>query len=60
LSELGVLYLFLDGLCEPLRVHGVSREAVLCGWAITVEGRKVLRSLALGGRESYEAWARRG
>jgi putative transposase len=56
LSELGVLYLFLDGLYEPLRVHGVSREAVLCGWAITVEGRKVLLSLRLGGRESYDAW----
>ncbi len=56
LSELGVLYLFLDGLYEPLRVHGVSREAVLCAWAITVEGRKVLLSLLLGGRESYEAW----
>jgi transposase-like protein len=56
LSELGVLYLFLDGLYEPLRVHGVSREAVLCAWAITVEGRKVLLSLSLGGRESYEAW----
>ena len=56
LSELGVLYLFLDGLYEPLRVHGVSREAVLCAWAITLEGRKVLLSLSLGGRESYEAW----
>ncbi len=56
LSELGVLYLFLDGLYEPLRVHGVSREAVLCAWAITAEGQKVLLSLALGNRESYEAW----
>ncbi len=56
LSELGVLYLFLAGQYEPLRVHGVSREAVLCAWAITVEGRKVLLSLSLGGRESYEAW----
>ena len=51
-----MLYLFLDGLYEPLRVRGVSREAVLCAWAITVEGRKVLLSLSLGGRESYEAW----
>jgi transposase-like protein len=34
----------------------MSREAVLCGWAITVEGRKVLLSLSLGGRESYDAW----
>lgn len=30
LSELPVLYLFLDGLYEPLRTHGITREAVLC------------------------------
>lgn len=56
LSEVGVLYLFLDGLYEALRRHGVRREAVLCAWAITVEGEKVLLSLALGNRESHEAW----
>ncbi|UCG89322.1 MAG: IS256 family transposase [Gemmatimonadota bacterium] len=56
LSELDVLYLFLDGLYEPLRRHGIRREAVLCAWAITRGGEKVLVHLALGSRESYESW----
>ncbi|GIW50965.1 MAG: IS256 family transposase [Gemmatimonadales bacterium] len=56
LSDIPVLYLFLDGLYEPLRSHGVQRDAVLCAWAITLDGEKVLLSLRLGGKESYEAW----
>ena len=56
LSDIPVLYLFLDGLYEPLRMHGIQREAVLCAWAITTEGDKVLLSLALGSKESYDAW----
>lgn len=56
LSDTPVLYLFLDGLYEPLRTHGIQREAVLVAWAITVTGEKVLLSLALGGKENYEAW----
>ena len=56
LRDIPVLYLFLDGLYEPLRMHGVKREAVLCAWAITTEGHKVLLSLALGNKESYDAW----
>lgn len=56
LSEIPLLYLFLDGLYEPLRRHGIQREAVLCAWGITTEGQKVLLSLSLGSRESYEAW----
>ena len=51
-----MLYVFLDGLYEPLRMHGIQREAVLCAWAITTEGDKVLLSLALGSKESYDAW----
>jgi transposase-like protein len=47
---------FLDGVYEPLRTHGVAREAVLVAWAITLEGQKILLSLALGNRESHEAW----
>ena len=56
LRDLSVLYVFLDGLYEPLRMHGIQREAVLCAWAITTEGDKVLLSLALGNKESYDAW----
>tara|TARA_B100000315_G_C14516907_1_gene559618 strand:- start:55 stop:1320 length:1266 start_codon:yes stop_codon:yes gene_type:complete len=56
LSEIPVLYLFLDGLYEPLRTHGITKEAILCAWAITWDGRKVLLSMTLGGKESSEAW----
>lgn len=53
LSEIGPLYLFLDGVAERLR-PGSAREAVLCAWAITWEGRKVLMHLAPGTKESTE------
>ena len=55
LSMIPVLYVLLDGLYEPLRTHGIEREAVLCAWAITLESKKVLLSLSLGNKESYEA-----
>lgn len=53
LSEVAPLYLFLDGVAERLRL-GAGREAVLCAWAITWEGRKVLLHLAPGTKESTE------
>ena len=56
LSDIPLLCLFLDGLYEPLRTHGITREAILCAWGITLDGRKVLISLALGNKESGEAW----
>ncbi len=56
LSELEVLYLFLDRLYEPLRRNGIQREAVLRAWAITRGGEKVLVHLSLGSRESYASW----
>ena len=56
LSDLPLLCLFLDGLYEPLRTHGITREAILCAWGITLDGRKVLISLSLGNKESGEAW----
>lgn len=48
--------LFLDAIYEPLRWQGSGREAVLCAWGILRDGRKVLLHLALGNRESEEAW----
>ena len=51
-----MLYVFLDGLYEPLRTHGIQKKAILCARAITTEGRKVLLSTALGSRESYDGW----
>lgn len=53
LSELDVLYLFVDGIAERLR-PGAKREAVLCGWAITWAGKKVLVNLAPGTKESTD------
>jgi transposase-like protein len=53
LSEVKPLYLFLDGIAERLR-PGAKREAVLCAWAITWDGRKVLVHLAPGTKESTD------
>jgi transposase-like protein len=35
---------------------GRRKEAVLCLWAICVDGRKVLLDVVVGNRESLEAW----
>jgi len=53
LSEVRPLFLFLDGVAERLR-PGQTREAVLCAWAVTWEGRKVLVHLSPGTKESTE------
>ncbi len=52
LSEFEVLYLFVDGVAE--RLHpGQPREAVLCAWGITADGKKVLLHLAPGTKEDF-------
>jgi putative transposase len=51
-----ILYLFADGLYEPMRATGSSREAILCLWAICGDGRKRLLDVVLGNRESRDAW----
>lgn len=56
LSRFAIEYLFLDGLYEALRRHGRAKEGILCAWAILADGRKVLLHVALGNRESAEAW----
>lgn len=53
LDEVKPLYLFLDGIAERLR-PGSKREAVLCAWAITESGKKVLIHLAPGTKESTD------
>jgi transposase-like protein len=50
LSEFAVAYLFVDGVAERLHA-GLPREAVLCAWGITDDGRKVLLHLAPGTKE---------
>ena len=50
LSEFAVAYFFVDGGAERLHA-GLPREAVLCAWGITEDGRKVLLHLAPGTKE---------
>jgi transposase-like protein len=50
LSEFALAYLFVDGVAERLHA-GLPREAVLCAWGITEDGRKVLLHLAPGTKE---------
>jgi transposase-like protein len=56
LSELKVLYLFLDAIYLPLRQGVKEKEGVLCAYGILENGKKVLLHLALGSRESYDSW----
>jgi transposase-like protein len=55
LSQIEVEYLFVDAVYESLRRYG-AKEGVLCAWAITTEGRKVLVHLAVGNKESEGCW----
>ena len=56
LSGKKIVYLFLDGIYLALRQGTDEKECVLVAWGITEEGKKVLLHLALGERESYDAW----
>jgi len=56
LSELRILYLFLDAIYLPLRQGTREKEGVLCAYGILENGKKVLLHLALGSRESYDSW----
>jgi len=56
LSGFEVIYLFVDAVCESLRRQGGPKEAVLCAWGISADGRRVPLHLALGNQESHAAW----
>jgi putative transposase len=56
LSGLKVLYLFLDAVYLAMRQGAKEKEGVLCAYAILENGKKVLLHVALGSRESYDAW----
>jgi transposase-like protein len=56
LSELKIVYLFLDAIYLAVRQGTDEQEGVLCAYGMTEEGQKVLLHLALGSRESYDAW----
>ena len=46
----------MDAIYLKLHPDDTPAEGVLVCWGVTLEGRKVLLGLALGSRESYEAW----
>lgn len=56
LSDYEVEYLFLDGVFESVRKLAEIKEAILVAWGVLRDGRKVLLSMALGNKESHEAW----
>jgi transposase-like protein len=56
LSGLKVVYLFVDAIYLALRQGTKEKEGVLCAYGILENGKKVLLHLALGSRESYDAW----
>lgn len=56
LSELPVVYLFLDGQYHAARQGSDEKEGVLSAYALLEDGHPVLLHLDLGPRESYDAW----
>jgi len=56
LSELPVVYLFLDGQYHAARQGTDEKEGVLAAYALLADGRPVLLHLDLGPRESADAW----
>jgi putative transposase len=56
LEQHDVVYLFLDAIYLKLPPDDTPAEGVLVAWGVTLEGRKVLRGLQLGSRESHESW----
>ena len=56
LSELPIMYLFLDGQYHAARQGTDEKEGVLSAYALLEDGRPVLLHLDLGPRESYDAW----
>jgi transposase-like protein len=56
LSDLGVMYLFLDGIYLRLRPEDKRAVAVLCAYGIRWDGKKVLLHLSIGDKESAACW----
>jgi putative transposase len=56
LSGEELIYLFLDGHFEGVRLGTPQKEAILVAHGITQSGQRVLLGVYLGGTESTEAW----
>jgi transposase-like protein len=59
LYEVQLAALFLDAVFLPVRPDG-PKEGVLVAWGFTENGERVLLSVMLGMRESYEDWQELG
>src|SRR5947208_3275184 len=58
LTDLPIVYLFLDGQYHAARQGTDEKEGVLSAYALLDDGRPVLLHLDLGPRESYDGWLR--
>lgn len=56
LSELDVVYLFVDGVYEAVRSY-TRNQAILCAWAICSDGTKQMLHLTCAGSETKDAWS---
>lgn len=56
LSDLDVVYLFVDGVYEAVRSY-TRNQAILCAWAICSDGSKQMLHLACAGSETKDAWS---
>ena len=56
LSDYDIVYIFCDAVYESLRLHKSRKEGILVVWGILSSGTKVLLSMTLGNKESYEDW----
>ncbi len=56
LSDLKVVYLFLDGQYHAVRPGSSEKEGLLAAYALLEDGRMVLLHLGLGPRERTETW----
>jgi transposase-like protein len=56
LSDLDVVYLFVDGVYEAVRDY-TNNQAILCAWAICADGTKQMLHLGCVASESRDAWS---
>jgi transposase-like protein len=56
LTDLQVVYLFLDGQFHAVRSGTAEKEGILAAYALLEDGRAVLLHLGLGPRENTDAW----
>lgn len=56
LSNLDVVYLFVDGVYEAVRDY-TNNQAILCAWGICADGTKQMLHLGCVASESRDAWS---